>query len=65
MVGKRVANRTYAHVSLFGELAEDQRRRVDEAIAVSGLSADEHFHVARLDPEHEEVALLSYPTFLR
>ena len=63
MVGKRVAKRTYAHVSLIGELAEDDRRRIDEAIQISGLKAGEHFHIARLDLEHDEVALLSYPTF--
>jgi DNA phosphorothioation-associated putative methyltransferase len=63
MVGKRVAKRTYAHVSLIAELAEEDRRRIDAAIQVSGLKAGEHFHVARLDLEHDEVALLSYPTF--
>ena len=64
MVGKRVARRTYAHVSLIDELAEDDRRRVEEAVQISGLQAGEHFQVARLDPEHDEVALLSYPSFL-
>ena len=63
MVGKRVARRTYAHVSLIDDLAEDDRRRIEEAVQISGLKAGEHFHVARLDTEHEEVALLSYPTF--
>ena len=63
MVGKRVANRSYAHVSLIGELPEDDRRRIDDAIHISGLKAGEHFHVARLDFDHDEVALLSYPTF--
>ena len=64
MVGKRVARRTYAHVSLIDDLAEDERRRIEEAVQISGLQAGEHFQVARLDPEHDEVALLSYPTFL-
>jgi len=32
-------------------------------LASAGLKPGEHFHIARLDPEHEEVALLSYPTF--
>ena len=63
MVGKRVAQRTYAHVSLIGELPEEDRRRIEEAVQISGLKTGEHFHVARLDPEHDEVALLSYPTF--
>ena len=63
MVGKRVAHRTYAHVLLLDRLPEANRRRVDEAVRVSGLTPGEHFHVVRLDPEHDEVALLSYPTF--
>lgn len=63
MVGKRVAKRTYAHVSLITELAEEDQRRIDAAIQISGLKAGEHFHIARLDLEHDEVALLSYPTF--
>lgn len=63
MVGKRVARRTYAHVLLIGELPEHDRRRIEEAVRISGLNTGEHFQVARLDPEHDEVALLSYPTF--
>ena len=63
MVGKRVLHRTYAHALLIGELPEDDRRRIEEAVQISGLKAGEHFHVARLDSEHDEVALLSYPTF--
>lgn len=63
MVGKSVFHRTYAHVSLFSELPEDDQRRIDEAACLSGLNPGEHFHVARLDRERDDVALLSYPTF--
>lgn len=63
MVGKRVANRTYVHTLLLGDLADDQRRRVEAAVQISHLNAGEHFHVIRLDQVQEEVALLSYPTF--
>lgn len=63
MVGKRVRDRTYAHVLLLGDLPDADKRRVDEAIGIAGLTVGEHFHVARLDPDHDEVALLSYPTF--
>ena len=63
MLGKRVAARTYAHISLVDDLADADRSRIEAAIAVSGLKAGEHFHVVRLDAQHDEVALLSYPTF--
>lgn len=63
MVGKRVARRTYAHVSLIPELDETEQRRISVATEVSRLTAGEHYHVARLDLEHDEIALLSYPTF--
>lgn len=63
MVGKRVVHRTYAHVSLLPELSGEDRQRIDQAIKVSSLTTGEHFHVVRLDREHDEVALLSYPTF--
>jgi DNA phosphorothioation-associated putative methyltransferase len=63
MVGKRVLQRTYAHVLLLGDLADEDRRCVEEAVRISGLTAGEHFHVLRLDPEHQEIALLSYPMF--
>jgi DNA phosphorothioation-associated putative methyltransferase len=63
MVGKRVLNRTYAHVLSIGYLPDDDRRRVEEAIQLSGLTTGGHFHVVRLDAEQDEVALLSYPTF--
>jgi len=63
MVGKRVARRTYAHKLLFSNLTDDDRRRIEEAEQLSGLKAGEHFHVARLDLDQDEVALLSYPTF--
>lgn len=63
MVGKRVVRRTYAHVSLLPELPEEDRRLAGDAIELSGLDVDQHFNVLRLDREHDEVALLSYPTF--
>jgi hypothetical protein len=63
MVGKQVLFRTYAHISLLPNLPEGDRRRIEEAVHVSGINAGHHFHVARIDREHDEVALLSYPTF--
>lgn len=63
MLGKNVFLRTYVHVSLFSELSEDDRCRIEKAASLSGLNPGKDFHVARLDREHEEVGLLSYPTF--
>jgi hypothetical protein len=63
MAGKRIAGRSYFHVSLLDGLPIAQRQCIDEAIALSGLITGEHFHVVRLDLEQNEVALLSYPTF--
>jgi len=63
MTGKRVARRTYAHVSLIDRLSDVDRQRVGTAIHISGLREGESFHVVRLDQDHDEVTLLSYPTF--
>jgi DNA phosphorothioation-associated putative methyltransferase len=63
IVGKQVASRRYAHVSLVGQLPDEYRQRIEAAIDLAGLTPGEHFHVIRLDTEHDEVALLSYPTF--
>src|SRR5690554_880214 len=63
MLGKRVAHRLYAHVSLIARLPEDQRRCIHEAVEIAGLTAGEQFHVVRLDSQYQEVALLCYPGF--
>lgn len=61
--GKRVAHRLYAHVELLPELPSEEHKRILEAVRIAGLAAGQHFHVVRLDFEHDEVALLDYPTF--
>jgi DNA phosphorothioation-associated putative methyltransferase len=63
MIGKRVAQRTYAHFLLIAQLPQDDRQLIEAAIQISGLESGEHFHVVRINSEHAEVALLSYPTF--
>lgn len=62
-VGKSIAGRVYAHLSLLAHLPDTERGMIESAILVSKLVPEEHFNVARLDINRQEVALLNYPTF--
>ena len=62
-IGKHVAGKHYAHISVLPLLSERDQALSREAIAISGLAADRDFNVIRVTDDGDEVALLAYPGF--
>lgn len=62
-VGKHVAGKLYAHVSVLSALSERDNELAQRAIAIAGLVPGEQFQVVRISETADEVALLAYPRF--
>ncbi|MBL8267536.1 DNA phosphorothioation-associated putative methyltransferase, partial [Steroidobacter sp.] len=60
---KKVARRTYFHVSLLDELPADLRAKIEAAEAVAGVRRIDEFNVVRLDSTEDRLSFLNYPEF--
>lgn len=60
--GKKVGKRLYLHVDQLSRASTSIRSLVDLALAVEGRSS-ESYNMLRLEPDHDEVAFLHYPSF--
>ncbi len=64
-IGKHVAGKHYAHISVLPLLSERDQVLTREAINISGLAPDRDFNVIRVTDDGDEVALLAYPGFFQ
>ncbi|MCF6257078.1 MAG: DNA phosphorothioation-associated putative methyltransferase [Gammaproteobacteria bacterium] len=63
VLGKRIALRTYMHVSAIYEASEEYQHALTEAEIFSGLLRKVDFNVIRFELALNRIALLNYPTF--
>lgn len=63
VLGKKVALRTYFHVSAIDEAGEDYQQALNQAEIICNISREYDFNVIRFELALNRIALLNYPTF--